>query len=66
MTEDRKIETENGSTRHKPVPVAATVTALHQAAEEGGPCVHCGLFWDEWTGQVMSCPRHIYGVNTLR
>lgn len=66
MTEDRKQVISELSPRQEPVPVAETVTALHQAEEEGGPCLHCGLPWDVWTGQVMSCPVHVYGVNTRR
>lgn len=66
MTEDRKQEPSKLAPRREPVPVAKTVTALHQAEEEGGPCVHCGLPWDDWTKEVMKCPKHVYGVNTRR
>ena len=66
MTEDRKLEISESTTRREPVPVAKTVTGLHQSEEEGGPCVHCDLPWDEWTAEVMKCMKHVYNVNTRR
>jgi len=32
---------------------------LHEAYDDGAPCIHCGASWEVWSQSPMSCPRNV-------